>query len=75
MSDDLKARLAAVPKPPWPAGWRCTSPGCGHRRDEHREPIGPDGTCAHAGCQCYGWDPLTTDQWKTVYEAQRVGIR
>lgn len=72
--DLLREALAAVPKPPWPDDWRCTTEGCGHRMDEHQEPLVQDGRCGWFTCRCMGWDPLTEDQWRVVYAAQRAGV-
>jgi hypothetical protein len=49
-----------------PATEFCTTPGCGHRKDSHAEPIRDDGHCTI--CECQGWDPLTAEQWRIAYE-------
>lgn len=74
---ELSDAYDAVPRPPWPPDWACHSEGCGHRQDEHASPIVENGRCLHpvTGCPCIGWDPLTQEQWDTVYAAQRAGMR
>lgn len=64
-----------VPVPSvWPADHRCTSPGCGHARGLHAEPLVQDGRCTvvdPAACLCLGWDPMTDDEWREVYAQRR----
>jgi len=45
----------------------CHTPGCGHPKRAHAEPIGPDGHCQVLGCPCMGWDPMTAAEWSAVY--------
>lgn len=48
----------------------CHTEGCGHDRHWHAEPIS-DGHCEYGGCRCMGWDPMTADEWRAVYAAER----
>jgi hypothetical protein len=68
-----------LPRPPWPADKACTTEGCGHRMDQHAKPIREDGHCTIDGCDCFGFDPLTKDQWATAFAEyhrdKRAGVR